>query len=189
MQIFKGKISNVNKQVLSHTSGSTSVSTGAFTGKVSGSGSVETHHEHYAEFELDGKVFRCDGDYMFKDGDSVALGAYDNGQGFWQVQILKNATRNFYFSHLRKRIALGGFIGGLLLGFWGSGAIILLILWILDKIVGFSKAVKESNLSAIAYLVVVGVLAVLIAVKSYKSINDERKTTIYFEGQIKDYAG
>ena len=189
MEVFKGKISNVNKQVLSHTSGSTSISTGAFTGKVSGSGSVETHHKHYAEFELNGKIFRCDGDYMFKDGDSVALGAYDNGQGFWQVRILKNATRNFYFSHLRKRIPLGGFIGGLLAGFFGSAIVILLILWILDKIVGFSKAVKESNLSAIAYLVVVSVLAILIAIKSYKSINDERKTTLYFEGQIKDYAG
>lgn len=66
---------------------------------------------------------------------------------------------------------------------------IWLILWILDKIVGFSKAVKESHLSPFAYLAVVAFLAVFIAIKSYKNISDERKTTLYFEGQIKDYAG
>ena len=188
MQIFKGKISNVNKQVLSHTSGSTSVSTGAFTGKVSGSGSVETHHEHYAEFELDGKVFRCDGDYMFKDGDSVALGAYDNGQGFWQVKILKNATRNFYFSHLRKRIALGGFIGGLFGGFFGFGFLFWVVWWALNKFV-FDGSIGNSKIAFYAYCVAVVVSSILTAIKFYKSVNDERKTAIYFEGQIKDYAG
>lgn len=152
MEVFKGKISNIRQQVLSHTSGNTSISTNAFTGNVSGSGSVQTHQEHYTDFELDGKVFRCDGNYMFKEGDSVALGAYDNGQGFWQVRILKNATRNFYFSHLRKRMPIGGFIRGLFGGFFGSGIVVWLILWILDKIVGFSKAVKESHLSAFRIL-------------------------------------
>ena len=189
MEVFKGKISNIRQQVLSHTSGNTSISTNAFTGNVSGSGSVQTHQEHYTDFELDGKVFRCDGNYMFKEGDSVALGAYDNGQGFWQVRILKNATRNFYFSQLRKRMPIGGFIRGLFGGFFGSGIVFWLILWILAKIVGFSKAVKESHLPPFAYLAVVAFLAVFIAIKSYKNISDERKTTLYFERQVKDYAG
>lgn len=70
-----------------------------------------------------------------------------------------------------------------------GGIVIWLILWILDKIVGFSKAVKESHLPPFAYLAVVAFLAVFIAIKSYKNISDERKTTLYFERQVKDYAG
>lgn len=71
----------------------------------------------------------------------------------------------------------------------GWGIVVWLILWILDKIVGFSKAVKESHLPPFAYLAVVAFLAVFIAIKSYKNISDERKTTLYFERQVKDYAG
>ena len=69
------------------------------------------------------------------------------------------------------------------------GIVVWLILWILYKMVGFSKALKESHLSAFAYLAVVAFLAVFIAIKSYKNISDERKTTLYFERQVKDYAG
>lgn len=36
-----------------------------------------------------------------------------------------------------------------------------------------------------AYLAVVAFLAVFIAIKSYKNISDERKTTLYFERQVK----
>lgn len=70
-----------------------------------------------------------------------------------------------------------------------GGIVVWLILWILDKIVGFSKAVKESHLPPFAYLAVVAFLAVFIAIKSYKNISDERKTTLYFERQVKEYAG
>lgn len=70
-----------------------------------------------------------------------------------------------------------------------GGIVVWLILWILDKMVGFSKAVKESHLLPFAYLAVVAFLAVFIAIKSYKNISNERKTTLYFERQVKDYAG
>lgn len=101
LELFKGEISNAKKEVLTHTSGETKIATtGVFTREVSGSGSVQTHHEHYNEFAINNTQFRCYGDYTFKDGDKVALGAYPTNQGFYEVGIAKNATRNFILAIL-----------------------------------------------------------------------------------------
>lgn len=50
---FEGVINKVEKHTLANTSGDT--------------------HEYYATFNIDGKAFRCGGDYAFKDGDELVF--------------------------------------------------------------------------------------------------------------------
>ena len=63
-----------------------------------GGGSIEinTTHEHYTDFEIDGVAFRCYGDLVFKDGDKVRLYAYKSSKGYYQIALIKNFTRDFY---------------------------------------------------------------------------------------------
>ena len=63
-----------------------------------GGGSIEinTTHEHYTDFEIDGVAFRCYGDLVFKDGDNVRLYAYKSSKGYYRVALIKNFTRDFY---------------------------------------------------------------------------------------------
>ena len=63
-----------------------------------GGGSIEinTTHEHYTDFEIDGVAFRCYGDLVFKDGDKVRLYAYKSDKGYYQIVLIKNFTRDFY---------------------------------------------------------------------------------------------
>lgn len=45
---------------------------------------------------LNNIVFRCGGDYIFKDGDCVVLNAISTKKGFYQVANCKNVTRGFF---------------------------------------------------------------------------------------------
>ena len=44
---------------------------------------------------MDGKIFRCYGDLVFKDGDSVKFYAYKTDKGYYRVKYIENFTRNF----------------------------------------------------------------------------------------------
>ena len=144
LQLFKGKISDVKREILTRTSGSTSISTNAFTGKVSGSGSVETQHKYYTEFEINGTQFRFDGDFTFKDGDEVALYAELTGNGFYQARILKNATRNFFDNEITKEIhPIFAIIRGFFSGYMGG----LFIIFIIGLIASFVLDVELKNLT------------------------------------------
>ena len=61
-----------------------------------GSIEINTTHEHYTDFEIDGVAFRCYGDLVFKDDDKVRLYAYKSSKGYYQVALIKNFTRDFY---------------------------------------------------------------------------------------------
>ena len=61
-----------------------------------GGGNVTTTHEHYTDFEIDGVAFRCYGDLVFKDGDKVKLYAIKSSRGYYQVEWVRNITRDFY---------------------------------------------------------------------------------------------
>ena len=113
LELFKGKISKVKKEVLTHTSGEIeksdikiktnySLTFGkSISGKGGGGGGkIETTHEHYTDFNIDQTAFRCWGDYMFQDGDSVVLQGYPTNQGFYEIEFLRNATRNFTIGKL-----------------------------------------------------------------------------------------
>ena len=114
LELFKGKISNVNKQVLTHTSGEIeksdikiktnySLTFGkTISGKGGGGGGkITTTHEHYTDFNIAQTAFRCEGDYIFQDGDSVILQAEPTNQGFYKIKFLKNATKNFTIGELK----------------------------------------------------------------------------------------
>ena len=61
-----------------------------------GGGNITTTHEHYTDFEIDGVAFRCYGDLVFKDGDKVKLYAIKSSRGYYQVEWVRNITRDFY---------------------------------------------------------------------------------------------
>lgn len=146
MELFKGTISEVKKEILTHTSGVTRISTKdrLFGGKdVVGSGSVETKHEHYTDFLLDGKAFRCHGDYIFKDGDEVVLYAEQSNQGFCKVVILKNFTHNFVIFAKKKR-AIGEFLLMAVLGAPGLTLFLMLVCFVVYFIVRIFVDVPEN---------------------------------------------
>lgn len=141
LELFKGKISNVEKRVLTHTSGeigSTNIRTKttilgerAVVGG-GGGGKIETTHEHYTDFNIGNTAFRCGGDYIFKKDDNIILYAYPTNQGFYQVEVLKNITRNFRIWNLKEPKCpllppilsfIFGFLGYGFLGLFGVGLI------------------------------------------------------------------
>lgn len=194
LELFKGKISDVKKQLLTNTVGSTKISTNPFTDRVSGSGSVETYHEYYTEFEIDGNQFRFDGDYTFKDGDNVALYAYRTKKGFYKVEILKNTTRNFFDNQLEKpsgaiRNILEGFGGGFI---WGLllVAILTLISYILGYLFGFDiDAILPPGSTAnhITTIVAFCVICPLLGLWGAKiSFQKGKKTLIEFKARVKE---
>lgn len=95
MATFEGTISNCKKEVLTHTSGNVNISTGKFTGVTGGGGNITTSHQHYTDFEIGNDAFRCYGDLVFKDGDSVRLYAYKTNNGYYYVTYIENFTRDF----------------------------------------------------------------------------------------------
>ena len=186
LELFKGEISNAKKEVLTHTSGETKIATtGVFTREVSGSGSVQTHHEHYNEFAINNTQFRCYGDYTFKDGDKVALGAYPTNQGFYEVGIAKNATRNFYFSNLRKPFAPFAFLRAFLSGFFGLGWLVIICSWILSKVIGFDDTIL--NILVSICMAVVFIFSFLYAKRCFVEAREEKMTTINFEKDIEAF--
>lgn len=148
MQCFKGQISKVKKEVLTHTSGevkATEIKTKySFFGKqiISGSGgggAISTTHEHYTNFKLDKASFRCAGDYNFDEGDEVMLYASPTAQGFYEVAMLKNLTQNFVInnsapSRLISPIgwALGSFLGCVFIGGFAIAIISIILGFFLE---------------------------------------------------------
>lgn len=84
-------------------SGGGRVSTNPFTHEVFGSSRVSTKHEHYTTFDIGNATFRCYGEYPFSDGDKVVLYASRTNKGYYEVENLKNFTRNYFI----KRPAIG----------------------------------------------------------------------------------
>lgn len=114
LEAFEGKICNVKKERLTHTSGTIepvnikTKKSAIITGDIiditgsGGGGSINTVHFYYTDFDIGDKSFRCEGDYTFKDGDTVVLYAYLTNQGFYQIEALKNLSRDFYAIKLKK---------------------------------------------------------------------------------------
>ncbi|WP_286005329.1 hypothetical protein [Campylobacter avium] len=73
---------------------------GNIRGKTTGSidGDIKTVHKHFVNFDIDDKSFRLDGDFVFKDGDKVALFAVNTGMGYYKVRMLTNHTKNFSYN-------------------------------------------------------------------------------------------
>ena len=197
LELFKGKISDVKREILTHTSGSTSISTNPFTDRVSGSGSVETHHQYYTEFELCGTQFRFDGDFTFKDGDEVALYAERTGKGFCKVKILKNATRNFFDNEVEKEShQIFAFIGGFFGGYVGGLFIIFIIGLIASFVLGVDlkeltpAGSKADRLLTIAtFCVVCPILGLLGSFTEYKKRKAERAKFAAMIAEIQSYKG
>ena len=193
MQIFKGKISNVNKQVLSHTSGGSVWTTAS--GEVKGT-SVYTHHEHYTDFELDGRVFRCYGDYIFRNGDSVAFVATQTNQGFYLIRMLKNVTSNFYFSEFKKRFPLFVFLKKFLSIFiisaiivaFTSDALYNAIMTQFDLSFGFGIGLYRVDFGLLL-TIIAAIVGFLVGAFAYRKVSKERKIISYCEKEIKGYMG
>ncbi|TQR59074.1 hypothetical protein [Campylobacter troglodytis] len=152
MQAFKGQISKVKKEVLTHTSGEIEKSDIKIDAKYSflwqkvittgkgggGGGKITTTHEHYTNFNIDKTSFRCAGDYNFEDGDEVMLYANETNQGFYRVVFLKNASRNFIVSPQAPSHPI--FSAILCICFWGFLTWIALVASsILDFLIGFDE--------------------------------------------------
>lgn len=91
-QLFQGVVSNCNQGVLSTTSGK--ITTTAFTRRVEGS--IDTTHHHYTTFDIGNMSFiKLGGDYPIRDGDEVVFYAAPSG-GYYEVQTIKNFTRNYF---------------------------------------------------------------------------------------------
>lgn len=90
-QLFQGVVSNCSQGVLSTTSGE--IKTNAFTRSVSGS--INTTHSHYTTFDIGNMGFKLEGDYPLRDGDAVVFYAAPSG-GYYEVQTIKNFTRNYF---------------------------------------------------------------------------------------------
>lgn len=158
VELFKGTINNVKKEVLTHTSGDTSISTNTFTGKVSGGGNVATYHEHYTDFKIDNQRFRCWGDYAFEDGDKVVLYASPTNKGFHKVETCKNFTRNFVAGKIKTPNG----------GLWGAIKNLFAVAFS-ALISGFFIYLIVSSVveSSIAKKIIVGVIIAIVAIISF----------------------
>lgn len=65
---------------------------GGTTGKTKGE--IKTEHRHFLNFDIDDKSFRLDGDFVFKDGDTVALCVANTGMGYYDVLSFVNYSKN-----------------------------------------------------------------------------------------------
>lgn len=122
-KIYKGRISGVGKETLTHTSGG-GVKTDMF-GKVKGK-EIDTEHKHYTNFILNDETFRCEGDYIFKDNDLLVFTATATNQGFYEVADCKNVTRGFFkkgfsYGEMLLVMTLGVFVSALLAALVVSG--------------------------------------------------------------------
>ena len=94
-QLFQGVVSNCSQGVLSTTSGK--ITTTAFTRSVKGS--IDTTHSHYTTFDIGNMGFKLEGNYPLRDGDAVVCYAIKFG-GYYEVQTIKNFTRNYFASDI-----------------------------------------------------------------------------------------
>lgn len=68
------------------------VVSGKTKGKIKGE--TITTYEHIVSFDIGDESFRLLGDYVFKDGDEIALFASNSGKGYHDVYSFINYTKN-----------------------------------------------------------------------------------------------
>lgn len=190
MELFKGVISNCKKDVLSTTTGYTSgiidTKDSLFSGKnVKGNirGEIKTEHTHYIHFSIDGVSFRLEGDYVFENGDIVALYAENSGKGYHNVRFFKNFTRGFWVLP-KQRTIFGEKISTI-----GSGIVVMIVLCVLIGLcfhffVSYETISKSAQINiAVAISVVTGFYLILRMMKGVPKIVEENKM---FIAAIKD---
>lgn len=96
IKFFKGIVSNCKKDILSTTTGTYEefYSKKNVAGKKV-SGEIKTKHTHYLNFNIGREAFRLEGDYVFVNGDLVALLAKNSGKGYHDVVFFKNFSKGF----------------------------------------------------------------------------------------------
>ncbi len=150
-QLFQGVVSNCSQGVLSTTSGE--IKTNAFTQSVSGS--INTTHSHYTTFDIGNMGFKLKGDYPLRDGDAVVFYAALSG-GYYEVQTLKNFTRNYF---IRDKLApmWAYLIWGILLA---CGAF-----WLLSQVMTFVRADSITAIGAFLFGAFFGVTSLKCFIK------------------------
>ena len=150
-QLFQGVVSNCSQGVLSTTSGE--IKTNAFTQSVSGS--INTTHSHYTTFDIGNMGFKLKGDYPLRDGDAVVFYAAPSG-GYYEVQTLKNFTRNYF---IRDKLApmWAYLIWGILLA---CGAF-----WLLSQVMTFVRADSITAIGAFLFGAFFGVTSLKCFIK------------------------
>ena len=150
-QLFQGVVSNCKQRVLSTTSGK--ITTTAFTQSVSGS--INTTHSHYTTFDIGNMGFKLKGDYPLRDGDAVVFYAAPSG-GYYEVQTLKNFTRNYF---IRDKLApmWAYLIWGILLA---CGAF-----WLLSQVMTFVRADSITAIGAFLFGAFFGVTSLKCFIK------------------------
>lgn len=150
-QLFQGVVSNCSQGVLSTTSGE--IKTNAFTRSVSGS--INTTHSHYTTFDIGNMGFKLKGDYPLRDGDAVVFYAALSG-GYYEVQTLKNFTRNYF---IRDKLApmWAYLIWGILLA---CGAF-----WLLSQVMTFVRADSITAIGAFLFGAFFGVTSLKCFIK------------------------
>lgn len=150
-QLFQGVVSNCSKGVLSTTSGE--IKTNAFTRSVSGS--INTTHSHYTTFDIGNMGFKLKGDYPLRDGDAVVFYAAPSG-GYYEVQTIKNFTRNYF---IRDKLApmWAYLIWGILLA---CGAF-----WLLSQVMTFVRADSITAIGAFLFGAFFGVTSLKCFIK------------------------
>lgn len=150
-QLFQGVVSNCKQGVLSTTSGK--ITTTAFTQSVSGS--INTTHSHYTTFDIGNMGFKLKGDYPLRDGDAVVFYAALSG-GYYEVQTLKNFTRNYF---IRDKLApmWAYLIWGILLA---CGAF-----WLLSQVMTFVRADSITAIGAFLFGAFFGVTSLKCFIK------------------------
>lgn len=150
-QLFQGVVSNCKQGVLSTTSGK--ITTTAFTQSVSGS--INTTHSHYTTFDIGNMGFKLKGDYPLRDGDAVVFYAAPSG-GYYEVQTLKNFTRNYF---IRDKLApmWAYLIWGILLA---CGAF-----WLLSQVMTFVRVDSITAIGAFLFGAFFGVTSLKCFIK------------------------
>lgn len=149
-QLFQGVVSNCSQGVLSTTSGSISTSASGYV-----SGSIDTTHHHYTTFDIGNMGFKLEGDYPLRDGDAVVFYAAPSG-GYYEVQTLKNFTRNYF---IRDKLApmWAYLIWGILLA---CGAF-----WLLSQVMTFVRADSITAIGAFLFGAFFGVTSLKCFIK------------------------
>ena len=190
LELFKGKISKVKKEVLTHTSGeieksdikiktSYSLTFGKSISGKGGGGKITTTHEHYTNFKIDKTSFRCAGDYNFDEGDEVMLYASETNQGFYEVLLLKNASSNFVVENYLPSTPILSGAGGIFGAGFGFIVVVKIISFIVSLIMGIDRQSTAYELWDTCVIVVGVIIGFFVGKYLYK--NSKKENTIFDE--------
>ena len=140
--------------------------------------------------------FRCYGDYIFRNGDSVAFVATQTNQGFWLIRMLKNVTSNFYFSEFKKRFPLFVFLKKFLSIFiisaiaivFTSDALYNAIMTQFDLSYGLGINLWRDDFGLLL-TIIAAIVGFLVGAFAYRKVSKERKIILHCEKEIKSYMG